>query len=837
MQKFSRLSHKFSPNHYNLSIHIDRPNRVFGGYITIDGKLKSGGYIPLHAKNLTIDNVIIDNKTAEYSQHDYDELRLTQSNLQPGQHTIKIEFTGKITDSMTGMYPCYFEHNGEKKELIATQFESHHAREVFPCVDEPSAKATFDVQLSTEPGVTVLGNMPIKHQRIGDSTTPTVTIFETTPKMSSYLLAWVVGDIHKKTAYTKSGVEVNIWATVAQPSDNLDFALDIATRCIDFYDEYFETPYPLPKCDHVALPDFSSGAMENWGLITYREIALLASKNSGVDTRRYIATVICHELAHQWFGNLVTMDWWDDLWLNESFATMMEYIAVDALEPDWNIWRDFAANESVVALRRDSLDGVQPVHLPVNHPDEISTLFDGAIVYAKGAKLLHMAQSYIGDEDFRQGLKQYFKQYAYQNTIGQNLWDILSEVSGKDISGLMNAWIHQSGFPLVTIEETVEGVTLTQSQFFVGPHQPSTQTWPIPLAATNPNLPAIFDNDSQTITATKPFFLNKEDTSYFITRYPDSFIAARLDDIRNLAASEVTRLQFLHEQTLLAKAGIIQLADILPMLDAYRHETNEAVWGIISLAISEIRSIIEDDSTLEALLKRYVATLVRPQYDRLGWQEVDGESSNDTILRGTIISLMLYAEDSDAITTAHQLYTSSNLHKLNPEIRASLIANEVRHFDVDITTLLNTYAKETNSDIQVDLASGITATRTPAHIGTILAALQQKDTIRPQDIFRWFAYLMRNYHTRTATWRWMRDNWQWIEETFTSDKSISHFPRSAANSLRTASELTEYTTFFAPHLQNQSLVRTITIGEGEITGRIEQIKRDKPAIITALQKL
>lgn len=837
MHTFSRLLETFSPSNYNLSLHLDRAARTFGGVVTITGTLQQSDYLPLHAKDLTIESASIDGKTAYVSQHEHDEIRLSQADLQPGEHIAVIAFSGTITDTMTGLYPCYFEHDGVKKELLTTQFESHHAREAFPCVDEPAAKATFDLTLSTEAGVEVLSNMPIAHQKPGSDTTPMVTVFETTPKMSTYLLAWVVGELHKQTAHTKSGVEVNVWATPAQPAANLAFALDIATRCIDFYDDYFGVPYPLPKCDHVALPDFSSGAMENWGLITYREIALLASPHSSVDTRRYVATVITHELAHQWFGNLVTMQWWDDLWLNESFATMMEYIAVDTLEPSWNIWRDFAANEAVMALRRDSLDGVQPVHLPVNHPDEISTLFDGAIVYAKGAKLMRMMQYYIGDADFRAGLRTYFTKFAHQNTTGQDLWDTLGEASGKDISGLMNAWIHQSGFPLVTITETADGTTLTQSQFFVGPHQPSTQTWPIPLAATNPDLPAILESKSHTTATTEPFFLNNEDTSHFITHYPASFIQARLADIRNLTASEITRLQFLHEQTLLAKAGIIQLADILPTLDAYRHETNEAVWGIISLAIGEIRRTIEGDDDTEARLKQYVAALVRPQYDRLGWQAIDGESDNDAVLRGTIISLMLYAEDKDAISTAHQLYTSSSLHDLNPELRASLIANEVRHFKADITALLATYAKETDGDVQGDLASGITATRTPAHIQTILTALQQKDTIRPQDVFRWFAYLMRNRHTRTATWQWMRDNWQWIEQTFASDKSLDYFPRYAANSLCTASELTEYTAFFTPHLQNQSLARAITIGEGEITGRIEQTERDKPAIIAALQQM
>ena len=314
---------------------------------------------------------------------------------------------------MHGLYPCYFTHDGVKKQLFATQFESHHAREVFPCVDEPAAKAEYDLTLVTQTGITVLGNMPVKsEEENGDSRT---TTFEKTPRMSSYLLAFVIGELHKKTARTKSGVEVNVWATPAQNENTLDFALDIATRSIDFYDEYFGVKYPLPKSDHVALPDFSSGAMENWGLITYRESCLLADPElTPESSRRFIATVIAHELSHQWFGNLVTMNWWNDLWLNESFANMMEYVAIDALHPEWRMWEDFATNEVTAALRRDSLDGVQSVQADVNHPDEISTLFDPAIVYAKGGRLLVMVRKLIGEEAFRAGLKSYFEKFAYK---------------------------------------------------------------------------------------------------------------------------------------------------------------------------------------------------------------------------------------------------------------------------------------------------------------------------------------------------------------------------------------------------------------------------------------
>lgn len=345
MTELKRLYDTFHPEHYNLSIAIDRQARQFSGTVTIRGDILPGQTsVGLHSKDLLIDSVTYDGKKADHHHGDNDELWISHADITPGNHIIVIGFSGNITDAMHGIYPCKYSLEGQTHELIATQFESHYAREAFPCIDEPEAKATFDLTLSTEPELTVLSNLHHTSQKLENGLL--VTSFATTPRMSTYLLAWVVGDLHKKTAHTKSGVEVNVWATPAQRPESLDFALDHAVETIEFFDDYFGIPYPLPKSDHVALPDFSSGAMENWGLITYREVALLADPaTTTIASKQYIATVISHELSHQWFGNLVTMKWWNDLWLNESFATLMEYVAVDAIHPEWNAWLDFATQE------------------------------------------------------------------------------------------------------------------------------------------------------------------------------------------------------------------------------------------------------------------------------------------------------------------------------------------------------------------------------------------------------------------------------------------------------------------------------------------------------------
>ncbi|HEU4830671.1 MAG TPA: M1 family metallopeptidase, partial [Candidatus Saccharimonadales bacterium] len=605
----TRLINQFVPDTYHLSITLDRKNRIFTGVATIHGTTQFGSdTITLHSKDLSVQSTTLDGKKASFSYGDDDALAISHPDIAPGKHLVVVTYSGKITDSMHGLYPSYFEDSGVKKELLATQFESHHAREVFPCVDEPEAKATFDVTLTTENEVTVLGNMPIKSQRVENGLL--VTSFDTTPRMSTYLLAWVVGELHRKTSHTKSGVEVNVWATPAQKPESLDFALDIATRTIDFFDEYFDTPYPLPKSDHVALPDFSSGAMENWGLITYREIALLADpKTTSISSKRYIATVIAHELSHQWFGNLVTMQWWNNLWLNESFATLMEYLAVDSLHPEWGAWLDFASNESIMALRRDSIDGVQSVQVDVNHPDEISTLFDGAIVYAKGARLLRMLQNYVGDNDFQIGLKQYFKAHAYQNTEADDLWKAIGDASDKDIASLMNTWISQPGFPIVHVSQKEDEVTLSQDQFFVGPHRPSDQLWPIPLNSSCNEMPKLLVEKEIKARRhhTTPLRFNVGDSAHFITHYDDTTLDTIIASLKDGSLSPIDRLQLLNEATLLARGGIIPSARLIDLVEVYRHETDERVWDIIFIALSELRKFVEDDATAEKKLRSFSA--------------------------------------------------------------------------------------------------------------------------------------------------------------------------------------------------------------------------------------
>ena len=833
MQPVHRLIEKFVPENYNLSIELEREERTFKGIVTMTGLSVSGnGTIAVHAKDLEIASVTVDGKKASYSLGQHDEVTITHPDIKEGTHVVVLAFSGTITDAMHGLYPCYYEHEGVKKELLATQFESHHAREVFPCIDEPEAKATFDLTLTTEREITVLGNQPIDWQR--EENDKLVTCFKATPRMSTYLLAWVTGELQSKSAKTSSGVEVSIWATPAQRPEALDFALEHSVKSIEFFDEYFGVAYPLAKCDQVALPDFSSGAMENWGLVTYREVALLADPaTTTVASKHYIATVISHELSHQWFGNLVTMKWWNNLWLNESFATLMEYVAVDAIHPEWNAWLDFASNESIMALRRDAIEGVQSVQVDVNHPDEISSLFDGAIVYAKGARLMRMCQEYIGHEAFRAGLKSYFKEFAYKNTDDDDLWRHLSEASGKDIALLMNTWISQSGYPVVSVEP--EG--LSQKQFFIGPHGESNQLWPIPLGGeASEDLPDLLETKELRMPIAEDERLNVKDASHFITKYNPDHLARLLLKLQTF--DEIGRLQLLHEQSLLARGEAISSAELIPLLQAYKAESAQSVWDIMALSLKELRKFVESDEKVEVKLRQFSLSLAKPQFDRLGWEIQTGEVERDTKLRSLIIGLMLYGEDPAVEEHCFELF-KLGAAAIDPELRHLVIATVVKYAtdETVIKELLEVYKTTHSADLRDDICAGLTSARKLGHIQLLLEAMTNNDVVRKQDVFRWFAYLVRSRYARDATWKWMTGDWDWIEKSFAGDKSYDYFPQYAAGGLSTRAQLEDYKNFFTPKRSVPALTRAIDLGIKEIEARVALIEKDSEAVASSLKAI
>lgn len=509
----------------------------------------------MHQKFLQVTSVTTEGRTLSFETSDEQEA-LTFTLPKTGPVAITVDYTAPLTDTMMGIYPSYYQVDGQQRELIGTQFETTFARQAFPSIDEPEAKATFSlaIKFDEQPGETVLANMP--EERVEDG----YHYFEETVKMSTYLVAFAFGDLQKGHRDYVGGQGRRL-CHQGPPSKGTRFRLRHCQAGDRVLRGLLPNQVPAPHSWQLALPDFSAGAMENWGLVTYREAYLLVDPdNTALDMKRVVATVITHELAHQWFGDLVTMKWWDDLWLNESFANMMEYLSVDALEPDWHIWELFQTTEAPMALQRDATDGVQSVHVAVNDPAEIDALFDGAIVYAKGSRMLVMVRALLGDDKLREGLKNYFAAHQYGNATGADLWQALGDAAGINIGEIMNSWLEQPGYPVVAATVENGHLILSQEQFFIGAAKEQGRTWEIPLNA-NFAAPQIMkdvrldlgDYRELRAQAGEPLRINVGNNSHFIVNYDATLLEDILKEEGQLDA--ITKRQLLQDLRLLAEGS------------------------------------------------------------------------------------------------------------------------------------------------------------------------------------------------------------------------------------------------------------------------------------------
>jgi aminopeptidase N len=816
-KKVTRLFGQFQPEHYELQLTPDRETMKFHGTVTVRGR-KTGRpaeRLTFHQKELQITSatVIKHDKDGDHpiniirinNQNSLDEVRLhADKSIYPGQYTIIMEFQGEITRPMNGIYPCFFSHDGQDKQLIATQFESHYAREAFPCIDEPEAKATFNLTLTTPAGETVIANTPIKDQKTSGKRQ--TTVFETTPKMSTYLLAFVFGELDYLEAKTKDGVLVRTYAT----PDNVkhtQFALDVAIKCLEFYNDYFDTPYPLDKCDFIALPDFASGAMENWGCITFREQALLVDpKNTSLHLKQYVANVVAHELTHQWFGNLVTMRWWTDLWLNESFASWMSWLAVDKIFPEWKVWTQFIVDEQSIALKLDALEHTHPIQVEVKHPDEIRTIFD-AISYEKGASVLLMLHDYLGDQDFRDGLRVYLKRHAYANTDTVDLWAALEEVSGKPVTEFMSAWTQQPGYPIISASVDDDDLLTHQERFYLNPsaeHDDPGVTWPIPLLSNIPlSQPMTKEPSFKSVLppkTTNPLILNHERTGFYRVVYNPTHTAVLAKAVRQAKLSELDRLGLLADAFEAAKAGFSPTIDALKLLEAYADEDSTVVWDIMSGAIGSIRVVMDDDAVRKGI-KALVRELTAKQLERLGWQESASDSHFDKLLRPTILGLASYGENPAVVKEAQDRFKAMQQPEdVHPDLRGVIYGTVARHGGkAEFDKLLAMHNASSNSEERVTLSAALTGFEQPTLIKRALEQITT-DNVRLQDAPYWVAYSFMNRHAKLTTWQWLKDNWDWMQKNLGTDLSFSRMPIYAGRNFSDQKFLPEFQKFFASHM-------------------------------------
>ena len=812
----------FVPKKYKLDLGINKFDKKISGIITVSGEVLAET-IRFHAVRLKIKQVFINGEEVKFKS-DGETLEINDVPL--GEAEILITYDGTLNENMEGAYLSTYNYKGKKEIIVATQFESHYAREAFPCIDEPAAKAEFDLRI-TVPEIEdelVLANTSIaetkRYHKVPDGKYTVFYdddgkkvaknyieyVFETTPRMSTYLLAWVIGRFHGKTVKNAHDVEITTYCALNQDVDSVDFANEIAAKSLEFYDDNFGMPYPLKKLDQVALPDFEAGAMENWGLVTYRESMLLISKNATLSAKKGVALTVAHELSHQWFGDLVTMEWWDDLWLNESFASVMEYYAVDSIYPKFKIFEGFFTGDACAALLRDAYTGVQSVHQEVHDPAEIATLFDSAIVYAKGARLMLMLIRLMGWDKFCNGIVDYFEKFKYQNTVGDDLWNCLKPYADFDPKDLMHAFIDRPGYPVITNEEGVFD-KFSQRRFLLdGPMEKSD--WPLPK-------------------------ITEDMSGHYVLNLSESEFKKRLAKFNELGLEE--KLRLLIDRDLVTKSGLQSAASLVPLALQFKDETAPAVWSKISTLIGNIKIYFDDESPEEKMLKKYVFNLVDKKLTEVGITTREKDDEEMIRLRANLLGLDYFAEDKKRFEKLAKMY-DDDYKKMDKEIREDILSAKVYLEPEIVDDYLKKYQTIPDPDVKFDYLVTACLVRDKKQAEKLLNLLGDYGVVKPQDQLYLFVYLYRNPKTRKQTFEWLMKNWELVRANG-GDKTLSDYPMLVARLARTEEELKKYQEFFEPMLSDSAVKRAIEIGINEIKARVKMIKDNRTKVYEALQEV
>jgi len=652
---FSRLPTTVKPVHYVVKVKPDLKKFSFTGSVEIQLDVnQSTDELVFNAAELQISDAVVNGEavvSVDLSEEEEKAVVKLAKPLEANQKAVfKCNFVGELNDKMRGFYRSKYTEQGEERFAAATQFESTDARRCFPCWDEPAVKATFDVIVSAPSDRTVLSNMPVKTEE-SDPETPgyKVISFDTTPIMSTYLVAVVVGEYDYVEGESEEGIKVRVYTPLGKKEQG-KFALETSVKAITYYKDFYGISYPLKKYDCIGLADFAMGAMENWGLVTFRETAVLvdpASTSAG--TKQWVAIVVNHEMAHQWFGNLVTMEWWTHLWLNEGFASFMENTCTNDLYPEFGIWTQFVSNTLTDALELDALKNSHPIEVEVGHPSEVDEIFD-AISYNKGASVIRMLHDFIGRDAFKAGMKDYLSKYAYKNTLTPDLWNALGEASGKPIDSIMSTWTSQMGFPLITVTREGNQLTLSQEKFNAdGSSEPAgSYHWKVPiniLTAKGKVHKVLLEEKSMTVTlddlsAEDWYKVNAGFTGYFRVKYgnPEDLLLLR-PAIESQTLDETDRLGIMDDLFALVTAGKMDTVSALKVIEAFKaNEESYVVWSSITNCLGKLKVIVCDKPYFQSHFKPYVLDLMANILNKVGWEKQPGEHHTQVLLRSVILS-------------------------------------------------------------------------------------------------------------------------------------------------------------------------------------------------------
>ncbi|KAM4577453.1 leucyl-cystinyl aminopeptidase [Odontesthes bonariensis] len=831
-----RLPHSIHPLNYELTLTPDLDDMTFTGRAVINMSiLHSSKLIVLHAVNLNItkatfklgDGQASDVTVLEYKPRQQIAVKFKEE-LKAGQFCLlTLDYSANLSHTYDGFYnSSYIDKDGNRRVLAATQFEPLSARKAFPCFDEPAFKATFLIKINRKQNYMSLSNMPkAKSTPLSDGLVQD-EFEKSSVNMSTYLVAFTVANF---TPITKNVSETTVSVySVPEKTEYTEYALETASKLLEFYNNFFDINYPLKKLDLVAIPDFLAGAMENWGLITFRETSLLVGKESSPLEKQVVASVIAHELAHQWFGNLVTMSWWNDLWLNEGFATYMQYMSLQTVLPKLDIGNLFLAVR-FRAMDKDALNSSHAVSTEVNTPEQVDEMFD-SVSYEKGASILLMLNSSLpGDQQFRKGIIQYLKQFSGLNTETSDLWNSLTQVSTQhqNVSEMMSSWTSQKGFPLVTISRKGDQVTLTQEHFLLTSDD-ATRTsslWNIPVTYVNdscslaPECRQMFTLKSKSDTLKLPesvkwLKLNYRNTGFYIVHYGDegwrSLIEALSTNVSVLTHED--RASLIHNIFALSRLGRVSFRQVLNLLNYMPNETETSPVTEALLQLNNIYSLLDkrQESSLVARLKTYILRHFDSLIEKQTWGEEESVSKEE--LRSALLGTACSLKEENCTKKAKSLfkqYVESNGTFQIPGDLQLVVFSVAAQSDEDWSTLLTMYTKATNDAEKRKILQGLASTQDPRRVVWILKEGLNGHVIQTQELPLVINTMCKGFAGYLFVWDFIQVNWDSLIEKFRVGSFAIHtIITSATSQFSTQAHLDQVQAFFSSLKERGSQMRS-----------------------------
>ena len=841
------------PKHYDVTLEVDFDKFIFKGVAIIDLDVAEESTaislntleLDIHSTTVHADGALI--TSSPTLSYDADTQTTTfelgdGKKLSKGQQVqLKHTYTGQLNDKMAGFYRS---KRKDGKYVAVTQFEATDARRAVPCFDEPALKAEFTVTLIADWDMTCLSNMDVASEQSVDSEITggkrKAVKFNRSPRMSTYLLAFIVGEL-KSISTDKFRLPIKVYMTPDQNDSDGQFALEVAAKTLAFYEKAFQAPYPLPKMDMVAIPDFAAGAMENWGLVTYRVVDLLFDqKSAGAATKERVAEVVQHELAHQWFGNLVTMDFWDGLWLNEGFATWMSWYSCNEFYPEWKVWESFVIDTLQGALGLDGLRSSHPIEVPVHRAEDINQIFD-AISYSKGSSVLRMISKYLGEDVFIDGVRRYIKKHAWGNTQTSDLWDALGEASGKDVAQVMDIWTKNIGYPVITVTEDAKdsSITVKQNRFLrTGDVKPDEDkvSYPVMLGLRTK------DGVDETLMLTEReqtfkikggldfYKLNADQSAFYRTSYTPERLTKLGEAAQKGLLTVEDRAGMIADAGALAASGYAKTSGILSLLQSFNTETQFIVWNEILTRINAVRNtwIFQDEKTKDAL-KAFQLSLTSTKAHELGWEFSENEDHILSQFKSLMFGSAGLAGDAKVQAAAKEMFgkfMAGDFSAIHANLRSSVFAMALRDGgEKEWDALLARYYSAPTADEKNTCLRSLGRAKDPKLIKKTLD-LALGGEIKMQDIYMPIGSLGTTPEGIERRWEWMGANWdELVQKLPPSMTMLSSVVSICAAGFTSDAQLARVEKFFEDK-EKKGFDRSLQQSMDSIRAKANWLKRD-----------